>query len=184
MPPLNLIKRNYLLDLDIARFSYQGNLAQTNSEAYCIDDKPMISLERTKKNIGTAAYICGFPGFLSEIHIQKGGETTTSDSIVAYNKYYSGIGGIISADENVILCDFAEKEFLFNNAVNESPTGGERNIQGMSGSGLWVYDGITNAPNLLGILLGKNKKSNPQNEHLIEFAPVWKLVEILVNLNC
>ncbi len=176
VPPLDLIKKNP--ELDIAILSYRGDLSKTNSRAYFIDNEKVISLDRTKRNIGNAGYICGFPEFLSNIKIKVGDK---NDSIVAYNKYYSGMGKIIRVDENMIVCDFAEQEFLFNYVPEVSPTGGERDIRGMSGSGLWVYDELTDSPNLLGILLGKNKDSNPQKEHLIEFTPVWKLVEFLID---
>jgi len=55
------------------------------------------------------------------------------------------------------------------------PTGGPRDLSGMSGSGLWIKtdDGIR----LTGILLGPTPGET--NQHLIRFTPIWKVIEEL-----
>lgn len=45
----------------------------------------------------------------------------------------------------------------------------------MSGSGLWVHWG--DEFHLAGVLRGREKGSDTKGSHIIEFTPVWRLVE-------
>jgi hypothetical protein len=172
--PLKLV--NESRSDDLAVFTHDGlKVSRIPKEHYTVEHSP-VDYEAMIKNIGTLSFILGAPGaFTQGIQYPDGLVYVEAD-------LYSAYGPIVSVDENRIIADFAERELVSINERSERlkdfvPTGGARDLGGMSGSGLWVY--ATNRFHLAGVLRGRETGSDPMNSHRIEFTPIWKLRALL-----
>lgn len=171
VPPLKVIDRDSILDIALLNIDAL-DLAAIPVECYeiaaCQSD-----LNRVLKNRDTAALICAVPGFATRGTQYVDGVVYLSAPIL------SAYGPIVDATDNKIVADFAEKELIecdtksFPQLAELQLTGGTRHLGGMSGSGLWVYNG--SRFELLGMLLGLDDKNDPKHEHRIKFLPIWKI---------
>ena len=176
--PLRLLGSDETLDL--ALFDLNGlTLLNIPKRAYSLSES-RIDLKTTTKHLGGGAFIHGVPGF--------GTRGTQYDDGLVFLKcpIYSAYGPIVEVYEDLIVADFAEMELSelndkdFPYLKDLEPTGGTRNLSGMSGSGLWVI--CNGGFVLLGILLGPTEDNRAKIEHRIRFTPVWKLIKWLEQL--
>jgi len=179
VPPLHLIDSNKTVDL--ALFDLNGlSLPTIPKQSYSLGEN-QISLKKTEQNLGTAAFIHGVPGFSARVFQYPDG------SVYADIPVYSAWGPIVEVSGEAIVVDFAEREVSelndkdFPHLKDLKPTGGTRDLGGMSGSGLWVIGG--DRFHLAGILLGPAEENQPETQHLIRFTPVWRLIGWLEGLN-
>lgn len=177
--PLSLIGSDKSLDL--ALFDLNGlTLSSIPKQAHPLAQS-RIDFERAKRNLQTVAFIHAVPGFGSRgIQYEDG-------LVFMQSPIYSAYGPIVEVSEDLIVADFAERELGelnvkdFPHLRDFTPTGGARDLSGMSGSGLWVF--CTGGFALAGVLLGPEKNNDPKSQHLIRFTPIWKLVQWLEYLN-
>jgi hypothetical protein len=163
--------------LDLAVFSIEGlDISSLPKSAYQLSNN-RIDLKSASKNLGTVSFIGGVPGLMAR-------GTQYNDGLVFMSlPSYSGYGPITEVTENQVVADFAEKELIelndkdFPELKDLQPTGGARDLSGMSGSGLWVIDDDHFV--LLGILLGPVRDNDPKDEHRIRFTPIWKVISWL-----
>lgn len=178
--PLELLHSD--ADFDLSLFGLNGlALASIPKQAYPLKAKPL-TLEEAQQSLRCVSFIHAVPGFAA-----KGTQYPQDGLVFMQRPIYSAYGPILEVTESLIVGDFAEKKLLernekdFPHLKDVEPTGGTRDLSGMSGSGLWVVceDGFR----LLGILLGAAKDNQPDIEHRIRFTPIWKVIDWLDSLN-
>lgn len=180
VPPMELVGSDAACD--IAVFRLKGiQLQDIPKSVYDLSQSPFI-FDNLSKNLGLLSFIYGTPGF-AQRYFQY------PDLVLYMNTpVYTAHGPITEVLPEKIVGDFAEKELLELNTevalqlTGVQPTGGARDLHGMSGSGLWVYSGLSDKFELAGILCGRNQHCDPATDHLIDFTPVWKLKEVLERL--
>lgn len=153
-------------------------LSSSNATPYPLERSEMITGEWLKAQRGTAAFVHGFWSNKAKCFPYPDG------MFYLEAPYYSAIGPLKEVRETEIVGDFAERSILFKNddafmqLRNLTPTGGDRDLRGISGSGLWmVYD---DSPVLVGVVLGR--KPRRRNRHLIRATPVWQLISLAERL--
>jgi hypothetical protein len=166
-------------ELDLALFELPlSTLSGTGKRPFLLSTSDWITEERIHGELSTAAYICALHG--SEAIIHQYGDGT----VYLQAPLYSAIGPIVSCSSTEIVADFAENELLFANAAqfpqlaNFVPTGGERHLGGISGSGLWVRQGESMF--LAGVVQGRNPGANDQ--HLVRPASIWAVRQWLAGV--
>lgn len=168
---LTLLEREDSIDTAILSGYPEGDTAKT---AYDIEKSRFLNKEIAEKNIGT---LCCFVGVMGE-HTQFGPWPDILYANVCYVKAMSGLGEI---QNGCLTGDFAAKEIadkqegLFP-SLTKLKEGGEINLCGCSGCGLWGIDKENIF--LLGMLQGKNP-GDPAKEHIIRFTPVWDIIALL-----
>lgn len=170
--PLKLIKKDE--GLDLALMKVEGiDLNSVPAECYAIEDNHINFDLLSRSGVGAVSFIHGVPGFLTS------GDQCPDGVVFLSAPIYSAHGPIIEITETKIIADFAEKECVEANTkaypkiAHVKLTGGARGLGGMSGSGLWGFDG--KRFQLLGMLLGKEAGNNDETEHKIKFLPIWKI---------
>lgn len=160
---------------DVALFEIPGDAPiQRGKQPYPLARSLPITEELVAANLGTAGFICGLFGTGSSGHQYPDGVVYTN------TPFYSAVGPVKSCTRDQIVVDCAEKDLLFKNDAafpqlrDIVPTGGMRELKGISGSGLWFRGG--DRIELGGIVLGR-KDGDDRQEHLIRVTPVWVLRE-------
>lgn len=159
---------------DIAVLNYSRHEDMVGAIPFNIDNQVNYTNQIINSHIGLAVYIHGVPKFNMEI-IELSNSQYLMDSLT-----YTAIGGVTKASNDWIQCDFAEKEAGENPLINLDDdflelSGGSRDIKGMSGSGLWCFN-QGNILTFLGLLSHKDKSNIDNDQHLINFVPVWKIL--------
>ncbi|MEO7931536.1 MAG: hypothetical protein ABIT76_00110 [Chthoniobacterales bacterium] len=180
VPPMEFIGSD--IACDVAVFRLKGiQLQDIPKSAYDLSQSPF-TFDNLSKNLGLLSFIYGTPGF-AQRYFQY------PDLVLYMNTpVYIAHGPIMEVLPEKIVSDFAEKDLLELNTnvapqlVGFQPSGGARDLRGMSGSGLWIYSGLSDKFELAGILRGRNDHCDLATEHLINFCPVWKLTEFLESL--
>jgi hypothetical protein len=166
--PALLIASNPSSDLAILQASEPISSVPPKSY-YDLSRSDFVTEEMLTKNIGTAAVICG-PSL-------QGAERHESGYFEA--PIYSALGPLTDVRHGQLVADMAEADFLFKDSdlfpqlKEMTPSGGPRNLKGISGSGLWLLD--NDDPVLAGIVLGPNPGAS--DTHLIRITPIWSLRE-------
>lgn len=161
-------------DLDLALLELPATLPSLDTKrAYQLTASEWITPEVVSRHLNSAAFICALYGTESKLCQYEDG------LIYLQAPLYSALGPIVSVTENTIVADFAERELLFANVTafpqlsNITPTGGLRNIHGISGSGLWVRRGDT--MHLAGIVQGRG--SGGPKQHFVRSSTIWAVRE-------
>lgn len=171
----DLVRIDSSSSLDLAIFQYTDDPDQNVPlERYNLERSQVINKQTIP--VGLLSYIHGAWGEYSPMH-------QYTDGLLYHEiQIYSAFGPITSIRDDLLVGDFAEKEFVDGpsdevkkRVPNFKLTGGHRDIQGCSGSGLWALNGEDVF--LLGILLGRIDSAH--NEHLIRFTPVWKVIDFV-----
>jgi hypothetical protein len=172
----NLIEITRNESLDVTVLKGEIDLDAIGKKPYNLALSIPLNLRNVQKGIGTACYIYGIWGeFTHSAHY--------NDAVSYFEvPVYEAIGPISSCCDGEITADFAEKEIIevnckdFPQLEGIIATGGQRDLSGCSGSGLWVK-GLDGIIILAGILLGR--KPGTSDQHIIRFVPVWKVLELL-----
>lgn len=177
--PLSLLASDSALDL--ALFDLNGlGLPSIPKRAYPLAENGFTSTT-TAGIIRCVAFIHAVPGFAMR------GFQYPDELVFSQFPIYSAYGPIVDVSDEVIVADFAEVELIelesdaFPHLADFTPNGGTRDLSGMSGSGLWVIS--EDRFQLIGVLLGTDSRNDPQNQHLIRFTPIWKVVAWLESLD-
>ncbi len=176
-PKIDLVYRSNEYDLTVFN-SDSLSTEDSGKSRYNLCKSEQITLEICQKNISSLCYIYGILGSMTRSYTYPDGINYIQIPI------YTAIGPIVSANNNKIVADFAEKEIYelnvksFPHMDRISPTGGYRNIHGASGSGLWIQ--LANEILLAGVLVGSNERSS--TKHLIRFLPIWIVIEKIKEL--
>lgn len=175
VPALELIASDQPVDLCV--FSHIGlDLSTIPKKSYDLAGNS-ITFEMATKNIGTLAFIHATPGFATRRFEYPDGVNLMLSPI------YSAWGPIIRVERDVIVADFAERDLIELNTRglpqldNFAPSGGTRDLSGMSGSGLWVYH--KEHFHLAGVMRGPAVENRELDMHAIAFTPIWVLKEWL-----
>jgi hypothetical protein len=163
-------------DLDVAAFHV------TEEESYEIGKSPFVLDGRIqildgdrKRLIGVAVGCSGFPGFLAELI--RTGDHQRMGLFASYTTF----GPVVSMNDTVITADWAEKSVIHinHNAVGDiTPTGGGRNIKGMSGSPCWME--IDGNIEFIGILCRGDFMGI--DTHMVDILPSWTVVDFLESI--
>ena len=166
-------------DLDLAVLRSDSSTASVSPKVpYDLSDSEWVTEEILLKNKGTATLISGPPAGMMDIY--------ATNPLYAEAAYYSATGPLIEVHQDRLIVDMAESEFVYNNSDlfpqlrNMKPTGGTRELQGISGSGLWMFDDDERVI-LVGIVLRRD--SGALDEHRIRATPVWALRDWLKKLH-
>jgi hypothetical protein len=166
-------------ELDVAVFDVGGfDLASIPKRALNCDSNGVLWPGAADACSGLLTFIHAAPGFAVRSAQYPDGLLFLELPI------YSAHGPIVTVSEEVIVGDFAESELIdvaadaIPRLSDFTPTGGTRDLSGMSGSGLWAYSGGTEFK-LIGILRGPDPANDPRTQHLIRFTPIWKVLEFL-----
>ncbi len=155
-------------ELDLALFEGATlDLAAAGRSRYDLTKSAWFT-ERRLTPDGTAGFIYGLWG-------EKASVCSYPDGLVYVNApIYSGVGPIVGVEERLLVVDVAEIKFLYlsDRFKKETPTGGVRELHGISGSGLWMI--LDHQVCLAGVVLGRKPKRD--GEHLIRVTPAWALV--------
>lgn len=177
--PLQLI--HWDADLDLALFDLNGlSLPSIPKQAYPVAES-RFNLEKTKENLSCVAFIHAVPGFAA-----KGTQYPQDGLVFMECPIYSAYGPLVDATDAVVVADFAEVEMSelnvadFPHLRDFTPSGGTRDLSGISGSGLWVI--CEERFQLLGVFLGSDPRNDPTTQHLIRFTPIWKVLSWLESL--
>ncbi|WP_437743962.1 hypothetical protein WME73_02475 [Sorangium sp. So ce302] len=159
-------------DLDIAVFEgTDANDTGSGKTPYVLADSSWFAPEKLDASEGVAAFIYGLLGNKARGHQYPDGLVYLEAPI------YTGLGPLVQVVERELVADMAEKRIVtlndkdFPQLKGEVATGGVRDLQGSSGSGLWMV--LDRQPCLLGIVLGRNP--SPAGTHLIRATPIWSV---------
>jgi hypothetical protein len=128
------------------------------------------------QQIGKPCFIYGMYGAGTRVahYVQDGLEYTQVPTYVAK-------GTLSSVEDEFLVADFTEGTIVMVNSQsfphlsNLEPLGGYRDISGCSGSGLWIKKPDYQ---LLGVLRG-SRTPIQADKHLVVFAPVWQVTELM-----
>lgn len=168
-----VLYRSTQLDLAVLRY---GRGAE-EKDPWPLEHANDVDYAFLEPQIGTAAFILGVWGEQTRAASYPDGQ------LYIEAPRYAGIGPLRTVTELELVGDFAEVEILSRSPELErladiQPTGGVRNLKGISGSGLWMI--LDGEPLLVGIVHGPN--DGRVDEHLIRATPVWVLRDWLAAL--
>ncbi len=175
--PAELVATNVAADLALLRTDASAYLP--GKVPYDLSKSDFVTEQLLQKQVGTAAFILGYWGEMSRAFAYPDGLFYLEAPL------YAAIGPLSESSSEELIADMAEKDVLFRNdkvfpqIAQHVPTGGKRDLSGISGSGLWMMD--KTGPVLVGIVLGSRPGSSEQ--HLIRAAPVWVLREWMSSLS-
>lgn len=157
--------------LDLAVFDAEKvEHHETGKQRYSIASSDWFTAENLAPN-GTASFLYG-------LWAKRAKGFQYPDGLVTLDApMYAAMGPVVDVAETSIVADMAEVEFLkvHERFSAERPTGGVRDLYGVSGSGLWMF--LDKQVCLVGIVLGR--KDGASDQHLIRVTPVWALARWL-----
>ncbi len=175
-PPIPLVAKDKTTDLALFDTS-KVDLATAERAPYDLTRSENVDIESVRRNIGSLSLTCGTWGKQSVLYGQG--------PMLGELPLYVGIGPIRGVRDEQIVCDHAEKDVLelntsaYPDLAKVTPTGGARDLSGISGSGLWVK--CAAGPTLIGIVLGR--LDGRKDEHLIRATPIWVVRDWLEQLS-
>lgn len=167
-----VIARNPELDLALLRLP-ASHLGRTGKSSFSADRCEFVTESLLGRNLGVATVVCGLWGKECEIFQYPDG------LVYLQAPLYTSLGPLKSVTDDQLVADHAEVEILFVNDAafpklkGVQPTGGIRDLHGISGSGLWLQD--AGSVFLGGVVLGR--ATSRTDEHLIRVTPVWRLLQ-------
>lgn len=176
--PAKLVATNVGADLALLK---NGSISYSGSQKtyYDLNRSNFVSENHMQSQLGTASFILGYWGEMGRAYAYEDGLFYLEAPL------YSAIGPLCKVNVNELLANIAEKEVLFKNVKDfpqiapHVPSGGARDLSGISGSGLWMM--TQGRPVLVGIVLGRSHGTADQ--HLIRVTPIWVLRDWMNSLS-
>lgn len=146
------------------------DLGRIRKKPYDLSRSDMVKKSKVRKITGTSLGCRGNPAFMADLI------KSAPDQLFAQLASYTTFGPVTGFRRSEIIADCSEMHVVARSPIHDlSPTGGIRNIKGMSGAGCWME--CNDEFRLIGILAGRIPEIT--DKHMIRVVPIWEIRNLL-----